>query len=234
MERCVPYLDLISQALDGPLSETDRQDLDCHLRQCPLCRELDAQLRQLHDQMAQLPQAEVPEDFTQGVMDRIRALEEHPKVVPLFRRPQFKALLGLAACSALVIGIWSAQPGTPAAPSPASPSGSAPPSITARAKLPDASVPPTAFAMLPADADTLDQDELVRQVRETLGEQPGVVALLSAIPSELADTGRQLTDAQNRTLLVLDRHSPKADEALAHALRTFELGEGPIVLIVWP
>ncbi len=41
-------------------------------------------------------------------MDRIRA-EEPKKVIPLFKRPQVRALAGLATCLALVVGLYGAS-----------------------------------------------------------------------------------------------------------------------------
>ena len=104
-ERC---LEQLSARLDGELSAGEAAELEGHLAQCPACRTLARQLEQLHGGFPALEELEAPAGFAQGVMDRIR--EERPagRVIPLFRRPQFRALAGLAACAALCLGLYGA------------------------------------------------------------------------------------------------------------------------------
>ena len=101
MENCETYLEWISAHLDGQLSDEEERELEEHLDQCPTCRAIEERLAALHDSFQGLEDIPAPEGFTQGVMDRVRAEQSRPKVVPLFKRPQFKALAGLAACAAL-------------------------------------------------------------------------------------------------------------------------------------
>lgn len=75
-----------------------------HQACCPGCRALFEELKELRAGFEALPEPDPPEGFAQGVMDRIRA---EKKVIPLFKRPQFRALAGLAACLMLVVGIYS-------------------------------------------------------------------------------------------------------------------------------
>lgn len=102
---CQRCYELISQRLDGELSEGEQQELESHLAVCPSCRALAQQLSGLHEDFSMLEEVPAPEGFAQGVMDRIR-MEEKKKVIPLFRRPQFKAVAGLAACLVLCAGIY--------------------------------------------------------------------------------------------------------------------------------
>lgn len=104
---CQRYYELISQRLDGELTEDEQQELESHLAVCPSCRALDQQLSGLHEDFFDLEEVPAPEGFAQGVMDRIRT-EESKKVIPLFRRPQFKAAAGLAACLVLCAGLYGA------------------------------------------------------------------------------------------------------------------------------
>jgi predicted anti-sigma-YlaC factor YlaD len=91
MERCRSYQELLSLSLDQPLTPADQNALDRHLSQCSQCRALSRQLGQIHNELALWPEEDVPAGFADGVMDRIRA-DAAPKVVPLWKRPQIKAL----------------------------------------------------------------------------------------------------------------------------------------------
>ncbi|MGO5023768.1 anti-sigma factor family protein [Lawsonibacter sp. LCP25S3_G6] len=102
---CQHYYELISQRLDGELTWEEEQELESHLADCPSCRALAEQLSGLHEDFSALEEIPAPEGFAQGVMDRIR-MEETKKVIPLFRRPQFKAAAGLAACLVLCAGLY--------------------------------------------------------------------------------------------------------------------------------
>lgn len=106
--NCDKYLELLSARLDGALSESEKRELEAHLESCPACRAAGAQLAALRTAFSELEDLPAPKGFTQGVMDRIRASEPEEKVVPLFRRPWFTALAGLAACAALAVGLYSA------------------------------------------------------------------------------------------------------------------------------
>ena len=99
-DRC---LELLSARLDGPLTGGEERELEDHLRTCPQCRALAEQLEQLHAGFAGLEELEAPAGFTGRVMEQIGG---ERKVIPLFRRPQFRALAGLAACLAICVGIY--------------------------------------------------------------------------------------------------------------------------------
>lgn len=107
MASCEYYIELISAGLDGQLTEEQELELANHLVNCPACREIGVQLVAAHAAFTQMEEIPAPEGFSAGVMNRIRAEEaKKPKVVPLFRRPQFKAAAGLAACAVLCVGLF--------------------------------------------------------------------------------------------------------------------------------
>ena len=106
---CDRYLELLSARLDGALTEEEERELEEHLAACPDCRAVGAQLSALQGAFPELEEdTTAPEGFARGVMERIRA-EEPKKVIPLFKRPQVRALAGLAACLVLVVGLYGAS-----------------------------------------------------------------------------------------------------------------------------
>ena len=105
--ECNKYLELLSARLDGALTPEEARELEEHLSRCPECRAAGAQLAALQSAFRDLEDVPPPEGFAQGVMGRIR--REEKKVIPLFRRPQVRALAGLAACLALAVGLYGAS-----------------------------------------------------------------------------------------------------------------------------
>ena len=106
MDGCETMEVWLSLRLDGMLEPEEERELEAHLAVCPRCRALARELETIHAALPQLEDCPAPEGFARGVMERIGALEEKPKVVPLFRRPQVRALMGLAACAVLCIGLY--------------------------------------------------------------------------------------------------------------------------------
>lgn len=102
---CDEYLELLSARLDGVLTEAEERALEEHQAGCPDCRAAGAQLAALQPAFDELEDIPAPEGFAQGVMDRIHA-EESKNVPPLFKRPQFRAIAGLAACAVLAVGLY--------------------------------------------------------------------------------------------------------------------------------
>ena len=105
---CDRYMQLLSARLDGVLTDEEMRQLEEHLLRCPDCRAAGEQLAVLQDAFPETEEVPAPEGFARGVMDRIRESETQ-KVIPLFRRPRFRALAGLAACLVLVIGLYGAS-----------------------------------------------------------------------------------------------------------------------------
>lgn len=106
MDGCETMEVWLSLRLDGMLEPEEERELEAHLAVCPRCRALAQELEAVHTVFPRLEDCSAPEGFAQGVMERIGALEQKPKVVPLFRRPQVRALAGLAACAVLCIGLY--------------------------------------------------------------------------------------------------------------------------------
>lgn len=101
--NCEQMTALLSAYVDGELTADEQMQVREHLEQCAECRALYEQLQTLHTSFSDLEEIPAPENFAQGVMARIKA-EEKPKVIPLFKRPQVRAVMGLAACAVLCIG----------------------------------------------------------------------------------------------------------------------------------
>lgn len=107
MNPCGKFVERISAKLDGPLTAEEKRELETHLAVCPACRALESQLAAIHAAFPRMEEVSAPEGFAQGVMDQIRAQEgQKAKVVPLFKRPQVRALASLAACAVLCVGLY--------------------------------------------------------------------------------------------------------------------------------
>lgn len=111
MISCERAWELLNLHLDGALSPQEEQELEEHLASCPACRKEQEELAQMSQALRGLGEVQVPADFTQRVMEQVRAeSQEKPKVISLLRRPQVRALAGLAACALLCIGIYRVIP----------------------------------------------------------------------------------------------------------------------------
>ena len=107
---CERAWELLSQQLDEPLSPQEKQELEEHLAACPSCRKDKEELAQMDQALRNLGEIQAPADFTQRVMAQVQQTQSKPKVIPLWRRPQVRALAGLAACALLCIGIYRSLP----------------------------------------------------------------------------------------------------------------------------
>ena len=101
--NCEQMNDLLSAFLDGELTAQEEEQMHAHLEQCADCRALLEQLQTLHTSFSDLEEIPAPEGFAEGVMGCIKA-QSKPKVIPLFKHPQMRAVMGLAACAVLCIG----------------------------------------------------------------------------------------------------------------------------------
>lgn len=107
---CDRFTELLSARLDGALTPEEERELEEHLAACPDCWAVGAQLSALQGAFPELEEADAaPEGFARGVMERIRTEKSPQKVIPLFKRPQIRALAGLAACLVLVAGLYGAS-----------------------------------------------------------------------------------------------------------------------------
>lgn len=98
-------------ALDA-LDEGEEQSFEQHLALCERCRVELAGLREAAASLAYgAPHAEPPPDLKQRILAQARA--ERPNVVPLRPRRNWTAPLAaaaaVAACAAVVLGIWAAS-----------------------------------------------------------------------------------------------------------------------------
>ena len=91
--NCEQMLELLSARLDGELNQAEEQAVQAHLEQCPECRALWEQLSALQFSLEDLEILPAPEEFAQGVMARVRQESRRPKVVPLWKHRQVRALV---------------------------------------------------------------------------------------------------------------------------------------------
>ena len=73
MADCARYREMLSGLVDNTLSDTENKALSEHLEGCAACRALLSVYREI-TMAAEESMAEPPEDFTAGVMERIKAL----------------------------------------------------------------------------------------------------------------------------------------------------------------
>lgn len=105
MSDCDKYLDLISAALDGALSPGEARELEDHLSQCPQCRALAMDLREIHAALSALPEEQPPAGLTDRIMDALP--KDNIVPLPAKRAFQWKRWAASAAALALVLlGAW--------------------------------------------------------------------------------------------------------------------------------
>lgn len=112
MSYCDEFVELVSAAVDGALSDTERTRLEEHLEQCPQCRALYEDLLSLHAALSDLPPVEVPEDLTDRIMAAVAADNVVPLVPPVKKRsnPWQKWLASAAVLAVVIAGAWELQP----------------------------------------------------------------------------------------------------------------------------
>ena len=200
---CDKYLELLALRLDGPLSVEEERALELHLNACPDCRAAGAQLAALQGAFPELEEVSAPEGFARGVMDRIRE-ETSPKVIPLFKRPQVRALAGLAACLVLVVGLYGAS-------RPHNLDKTEKMDVTARSFNRNASVEDGEGPLVNATLVGPDSEE-VPQIAAYAA--PGAQGLGKAVPDSPVDTERTLVPPEADVALILDRLPDGAAELI--------------------
>ncbi len=105
MKSCEQYQQAISLSLDGVLSREEEAALRAHLEQCPRCRADYALLQAASAALREEGETPAPPQLLPQVMDEIRR-QAPPKVIPLWRRPQIRALGALAACAVICVGLY--------------------------------------------------------------------------------------------------------------------------------
>ena len=200
---CDKYLELLSARLDGVLTGEEERELETHLAVCPGCRAAGAQLAALQGAFPELEEVSAPEGFARGVMDRIRE-ETSPKVIPLFKRPQVRALAGLAACLVLAVGLYGAS-------RPHNLDKTEKMDVTARSFNRNASVEDGEGPLVNATLVGPDSEE-VPQIAAYAA--PGAQGLGKAVPDSPVDTERTLVPPEADVALILDRLPDGAAELI--------------------
>ena len=160
-----------------------------HQACCPSCRDLFEELKELRAGFETLPEPDPPEGFAQGVLDRIRA-EEKPRVIPLFKRPQVRALAGLAACLVLVVGLY----------------GASQPRHLDKTEILD--VTPRSFGRDAVSGELEDTPQIAAYAA------PEAQGLEKAVPDPPVDTERTLVPPEADVALILDRLPDGAAELI--------------------
>lgn len=200
---CDKYLELLALRLDGPLSVEEERALELHLNACPDCRAAGAQLAALQGAFPELEEVSAPEGFARGVMDRIQE-ETSPKVIPLFKRPQVRALAGLVACLVLAVGLYGAS-------RPHNLDKTEKMDVTARSFNRNASVEDGEGPLVNATLVGPDSEE-VPQIAAYAA--PGAQGLGKAVPDSPVDTERTLVPPEADVALILDRLPDGAAELI--------------------
>lgn len=195
MASCERFIDLICQSLDGSLALEDQQALQQHLEECPECRQLSQELSEIRLELHSWEEQEVPEGFAEGVMSRIRAEEQKPKIVPIWKHPQFKMFGSIAACALICVGIWrvgtpnmtedmafSTETATPAAETPIQFQYSASASTTTADEVPRMAQAPTEAAALSPAA--LPESKSASPVQDCTSYSSVIRSENGSLPSE--------------------------------------------------
>lgn len=96
--QCEQALELISAALDGELTPSQRTDLEAHLNECPSCAALFDELAG-HARLLRQLDCQPPEDLTERILSQLP--DQFPKKG--FPRVRWMRWGSLAACAALVV-----------------------------------------------------------------------------------------------------------------------------------
>ena len=219
---CDKYLELLALRLDGPLSVEEERAPEFHLNACPDCRAAGAQLAALQGAFPELEEVSAPEGFARGVMDRIRE-ETSPKVIPLFKRPQVRALAGLAACLVLVVGLYGAS-------RPHNLDKTEKMDVTARSFNRNASVEDGEGPLVNATLVGPDSEE-VPQIAAYAA--PGAQGLGKAVPDSPVDTERTLVPPEADVALILDRLPDGAAELIPSSVTVSHDVESSADVYTW-
>lgn len=131
MKYCEEYAALISAWLDGELDERQAARLHIHLFTCPGCRAYLADMQAMRKGFPKLEDVEVPEGFTQAVMDRVHKAATAPPPMPK-KKNRFRFIAqhsaALACCLVVLILVgghramllWTARDIASAQPAPIS------------------------------------------------------------------------------------------------------------------
>ena len=187
---CDRYFELLSARLDRELTREEAEEVELHRAGCGRCRILGSQLEELRETFASLEDVEAPEGFAQGVMERVRVVESEKKVIPLFKRPQVRALAGLAACLVLVVGLY----------------GASRPRNLDKGEIMDMTA--RSFSRDAASGELEDAPQIAAYAA------PEAQGLEKAVPDSPVDTERKLVPPEADVALILDRLPDGAAELI--------------------
>ena len=226
MADCAFYLELMSQGLDGQLSPEGEGSLKRHLDDCDQCRLIHRQLCEIHEELSGWEEAEVPDGFTQRVMERIRGLDTRPapKRAPL---RVLRTLGPVAACAMLCVGLWRTQ--TTPAPDANTPQTRQTAPISEYAVRP-ASVSPVEERIAPETAPTAPG--LVEKIAALTGQKPGLLLVVHDAPADLNGTWYA---AEGFSVLIVQSDRPEEvfDDLAPNAALAARLGNGPLAILIW-
>lgn len=103
MNGCEEFQDLLDPFVDGELAPEELLRVREHLDACPACRSYVDDALAIRAAFPSVEETEVPEGFTEGVMERIHAAAPKKTVSVSFRRRWMGAAAALAACCAIVV-----------------------------------------------------------------------------------------------------------------------------------
>lgn len=106
MPCCDEYVDLISAAIDGALSEEETARLEEHLARCPECRALYEDFAVIHSALGDVPPVAVPPAF--ACMDQVMAAIDHQadlrKANVKYRRYWQRGMAAAAVLAIVLVG----------------------------------------------------------------------------------------------------------------------------------
>ena len=110
MTPCENYWEALNAFVDGECSPEEEAKLRAHLTECEACRETLAELTALRDGFPHWEDEEVPEGFSDGVLQKIA---ETPRQMPkkAGRKRRGAAWASLAACLGIMVLLGTLFPG---------------------------------------------------------------------------------------------------------------------------
>jgi anti-sigma factor RsiW len=74
---CPELVELVTEYIEGALSETDRARFETHLRHCEPCRVYLEQMRQTIQALGRLPEESIPEHAKQALLHAFRSWKKN-------------------------------------------------------------------------------------------------------------------------------------------------------------
>lgn len=109
MSDCLHYVELISEYIDGRLSQNEVNELMVHIEKCEQCRNRLEMMKLLASEMSDMEE-DVPEGFTNSVMTKIKREKKNPLLRVISSR-SFVAATAAAALFVVSIGVLSTTQG---------------------------------------------------------------------------------------------------------------------------